>query len=137
MEQRRSVLNQEDAQGLMARHLSGQGPRTKDRREGVMDRIVTKSGQSFGAAFVVRMFRIDVIVVIVGRKYSILTRADRMMNRVVSTASAQTCQDAVATAAAPIGVAVRSLSGAGAGQEQAGENDANEHFGDRLHKEPR
>lgn len=101
-----------------------------------MGRIVTKSGQTFGVAFVVRMFRIDVIVVIVGRKHGILTGADRMMNRVVSAAAAQACMDAVMFSAAPIGVADRPLSGAGAGQEQAGENDAHEHFGDRLHREP-
>ena len=102
-----------------------------------MGRIVTKSGQTFGVAFVMRMFRIDVIVVIVGRQHGILTRADRMMNRVVSAAATQTRMDAVMFSAAPIGVADGPLSGAGAGQEQAGEDDAHQHFGDRLHTEPR
>lgn len=99
-----------------------------------MGRIVTKSGQTFGVAFVMGMFRIDVIV---GRQHSVLTGPNRMMNRVVSAAAAQTGMNAVMFSAAPIGVADRPLSGAGAGQKQAGENDAHEYFGDRLHREPR
>jgi hypothetical protein len=51
MEEKRSGLNQEDAQGLMARHLGGQRPRTEYRKERTMGQIITKREQPFVARF--------------------------------------------------------------------------------------
>lgn len=98
-----------------------------------MGRIVTERRQTLGTALEMGMFRIDVIV-IVGRKHGILARPNWMMNRIVPTAAAQTRQGAMPSAVAPIGVANRPLSGAGIRDQQASENNANEHFGDRLHR---
>lgn len=98
-----------------------------------MSRIVTERGQALGAAWEMWMFRIDVIVII-GRKHGIFAGPNRMMNRIVPAAAAQPRQGAMPSAVVPIGMADRSLSGAGIRDQQASENNANEHFGDRLHR---
>jgi hypothetical protein len=59
-----------------------------------------------------------------------------MMDRIVSAAAAQACKDAVTFPSTPIvlvGARERPLNAAHPGHEQAGENDANKHFADRLH----
>lgn len=115
----------------MARHCRGQRPRTERGRKGAMGRILTQSRQTFLAAFVLRMFRIDVIVI--GRKYGVLTGTNGVMDRIVSAAATQTSQGAMPFAAVPIvrvSAAEWPLRAAHPRQEQAGENDAHEQFGD-------
>jgi hypothetical protein len=80
------------------------------------------------------MFPIDVVVI--GREHGILAGADRVMDRIISAAAAQTSKDAMRFSASPIvrvGAMERPLNAAHPRQEQAGEDDANEYFGESLH----
>jgi hypothetical protein len=100
-----------------------------------MRRILTKTGQAIVTDFGAVFFLIERIIII-GRKHGVFAGADGAMNRIVSAAAAQTSKDAVTFPAGSIvsvGARERPLNAAHPGQKQAGENDANRHFGDRLH----
>jgi hypothetical protein len=65
-----------------------------------MDRIMTKRGQTVVTDFGAMSFLIDGVVI--GRKHGVLAGANRVMDRIVSAAAAQSSKNAVTFSQAPI-----------------------------------
>jgi hypothetical protein len=127
MKERRSGLNEEDAQRLMAWHFGGKRPRTKRSKERTMGQIFTKREQAFVTAFGMQIFLI-IRVVIIGWKQGVLAGTNRMMDRVVSPAAAYAGKNPVTFPVASIlrvRARKRSLKAAQTRQKQTGENSTN------------
>jgi hypothetical protein len=100
-----------------------------------MARIATERKEAFVMVVGVRIFSIDVVVVI-GREHGILTGANRVMDRIISSRAAQTSKDVMRSAAAAlvrVSAIQRLPNAACPRQEQAGEDGANKHSRESLH----
>jgi hypothetical protein len=134
--ERKSGLNQKQAQRLMAWHIRGQRPRTEEGEGSVLDLRRGERRQALRDDFGIQA-HVCAVFVVIGRQQSIPGRTNGMMGWMVSTAATQASEDVMAFAShAVIGVRAveRSLRAARQGEEQAQQNDIHQRLRNRSHR---